>query len=284
MQDFPINPQPTFHIKLGDGGDGTVFLETDIDDGTQYVVKCFSNPKIAEQEVNAYSTLYEQVGERPFLAKVDTQLRRKDGHTFFVMRYYPKGSLLDYINKNSMDNNIHNFFKQMVEIAKFLKDHGIFHCDLKPENFVVGDDDTLVLIDFARARFNDANLTLFGSPGTTAWAAPEALESTHYNAEKSEVGVLGRILFAMRFLKMFTPPFRPTDGDTELNRLLRSLLEKDPGARPTLDQLATDPYVTRLPPSASTSTASLDTTSSATRVDSFEAYVNYGTADPPTGL
>jgi serine/threonine protein kinase len=132
-----------------------------------------------------------------------------------------------------------------------LHDEGIIHRDLKPSNIFIGDDGTVIILDFGIALFLDyTSLTERGAfIGTYAYAAPEQLEGEEVPA--TDLYSLGAVLYHLitgrppfrahghlelinriRFENPETPSSFAEDVPAELEQLILLLLEKEPHSRP----------------------------------------------------
>jgi serine/threonine-protein kinase len=147
----------------------------------------------------------------------------------------------------------------MVQIARALArahDFEVIHRDLKPDNIFLctrsDGTDLVKLLDFGIARsMQDARLTGQGEVfGTPQYMAPERITSIDAGAS-SDLYAIGIIFFEMltgklpfeatdipsfflKHLKEPAPPVRKFAPDTpeSLEKLILSLMAKDPGARP----------------------------------------------------
>ncbi|MBF8187969.1 serine/threonine protein kinase [Nonomuraea sp. K274] len=144
----------------------------------------------------------------------------------------------------------------------------ICHRDLKPTNLMLCPDGSVKVLDFGLAMLRDADLTTFTRIGqilgTPAYMAPEQIQ--HGVAEpRSDLYALGCVLHEMLTgRQLFTgptdyvvfekqvkerPPAIP-GVPAELGALLRQLLEKNPGDRPSdADELYArlEPFAVSLP-------------------------------------
>ena len=75
--------------------------------------------------------------------------------------------------------------------------HGIVHRDLKLENIMVDDRDTLWLIDFGLGQRHHAGSFLDTHCGTYEYAAPEMLNKRPYTGPPADVWSLGVIVFVL---------------------------------------------------------------------------------------
>lgn len=120
------------------------------------------------------------------------------------------------------------FFWQVSYTLAFVHARGIIHRDLKPDNFLITEDNTILLTDFGLSKNTDSEdspLTKFGSiAGTPGFQAPEQAVSLESTTKRSDVYSFGASLV---FLLCGTCP-DPYDSDSCSN-LLKSSLDTDTG-------------------------------------------------------
>lgn len=125
--------------------------------------------------------------------------------------------------------------KRIVEIARAVCQGlaaahavGVVHCDLKPENIMVGADHRIVITDFGIARgVFDAGLrkTLGAVLGTPAYMAPEQVEGSRDLSAATDLYALGVMLF-----ELFTGDL-PWRGDSVFSVAIARLHQDPPDPR-----------------------------------------------------
>src|SRR5262245_10518725 len=137
-------------------------------------------------------------------------------------------------------------------------EHGIVHCDLKPENLFITGGDRIKILDFGLARLTEerpgeppptATLSLYSDAaihGTLGYLAPEQIRRGDVD-ERADLFALGAILYEMlcgrrafqtnspaetlsAILKEDPPPL-PATIPSALARIVERCLEKEPAAR-----------------------------------------------------
>ena len=182
---------------------------------------------------------------------------------FMVMKYYSKGSATKIIN----DSNI--VIKAIEEklIAQFIlsatralitiqaHERKIIHQDIKPDNFLINDDDSFVLADFGVSTISkETKLINPGNgqfAGSTAYVAPERFNGAppRFSQDIFSLGITiyeiltGVLPFqdngGQRLNQGFSvPDLDPTFGySSRLNALCKRCMDLEPEARPLTSEL-----------------------------------------------
>ena len=153
------------------------------------------------------------------------------------------------------------WFADAVVGLDYLHFQGVAHFDLKPDNILIGPDNTAVIADFGVSRImkEDAH-SVSGSPGTPTYTAPEAYGDVKYDPFLADVWSFGVTLHAMVFgslpymsqnqielIELITAPSEwacaHTHADAEMMGLMRGMVRKDLAQRLTLTQVKEHPWV-----------------------------------------
>ena len=147
-------------------------------------------------------------------------------------------------------------FKQAVKIAIDCQEKEVFHCDIKPSNYLVDVNKKLYLIDFGnshKSKKEGYNSNL--QKGTPQYMPPEAHFSTIYHEEPTTVWSLGcllyemlcsKVLFYSNLAEICCPevhvPSRISHLTLEAQDLILQCLKLDPNDRITLKKILTHPW------------------------------------------
>lgn len=185
-----------------------------------------------------------------------------------LLGYCPGGNLFEKLSSRNGAfvpfPNCLKIFQQILLSVKPFHDHNppVTHRDLKLENILFAPDGTIRLCDFGSCSVGHTYLRnqtersqaeeVVAKETTPMYRAPEMVDLYHRDilTEKTDIWALGCIFFTICYLKN---PFQdvgslgilngkipfPTDAPfpAEAKELVVRMLDPDPEARPTLDQL-----------------------------------------------
>jgi len=251
--------------KLGQGGQGAVYLATQKSSGTKRVVKYYGKGESDLGDIKDEFELLKRL-DHPNIAKVCDVFEDR-ANIYVISEPYTGGDLLTLTEK-AQKNGVpltHDWlahvFLQILEGIAYLHSKETMHCDLKEANVMIADDTHwdaphTMLIDFGMAKgFSGAR---FG--GTPGYMPPEfwadnlwtpkgdmfALAITFWGIYNSHPGgpfqvndapPFNRIAQATRTQPMDCRAFPPG-----LQQLVQKMAEKNFMNRPTAKQAANDPY------------------------------------------
>ena len=221
--------------RVGEGATGVVYRA----DGDVAVKVLRNTDPVVAKRFAREARLAAAIESRHLVRILDV------GDGFFVMPYFPRGSLAD-----AQPLSIPELVRVAAEIAQALDAlhaAGIVHRDVKPSNVLLGDDGA-VLADFGLARGVDSTqLTHDGQLlGTAHYLAPELIEGAVatpasdvyafacllYEAATGSPPFAGRNEAEIGYAHLVEEPPRP-DLPGDLPDAILLGLAKDPRGRPT---------------------------------------------------
>ncbi len=236
---------------------GTVYQAFNIETGQPAAIKVL-NPRLAVEE--GFRERFETEIETLKKLKHPNIVRlygfgEQDGNLYYAMELVAGTNLEDELQAGRRFT-WRETTQLGVKLAKALKhahDHGVIHRDLKPANLLLTAGDDIKLADFGIARlFGNTRLTSDGGLiGTAEYMAPEQADGRPVTYQ-CDLYSLGGVLFAMlagrppfsggslpemlQYHRFAEPPSVArfaADVPAELERLIASLLSKDPQSRAT---------------------------------------------------
>ena len=160
-------------IPLSSGEYGDTFLHTD-EQGHTLVCKKFKDPtedfmmrSDFIREINALVNLKDVPN---IIGIKDFDLENKGTPVIFMEA--GKQSLEEYLQKNSSKPISKQMMFEIVKGMYLMSQHGIWHRDLKPQNIVLTQDESVRIIDFGLARMGPHEDHIFSGRVYTLWYRP----------------------------------------------------------------------------------------------------------------
>ena len=190
----------TVESVLGTGGTSTVYLAHDAD---RYVaLKVFHRGRPAARLLvhRNIVAVYEQ------------------GPSWLAMQYVPGTNADAELRAGRMPpSRAVHIVTEIAAAVDYAHAHGVVHGDIKPSNFLLADDDRVLLTDFGAAPFIEDGMVLVSA----AYAAPEMLRGEDVDG-RADVYSLGCSLFRLLTGK---PPFFDAGSKDEV---VRAQLHRQP--------------------------------------------------------
>ncbi|RRT67015.1 hypothetical protein B296_00029473 [Ensete ventricosum] len=180
---------------------------------------------------------------------------------YFVMEYVKGGELFNKIAKGSLrEDDARKYFQQLIGAVDFCHSRGVYHRDLKPENLLIDENGNLKVSDFGLSALKESERQdglLHTLCGTPAYVAPEIINKKGYDGAKADIWSCGVILYVLlagclpfhdsnlidMYKKITKGDFRcPHRFPSDVRKLLARLLEPNPNARITIEQLVESPW------------------------------------------
>jgi serine/threonine protein kinase len=216
--------------------------------------------------------MWKIVGDHPNCLRLyDNSMDNAFG--YFVTELCSGGTLLQCLRTEIGLNEyvLAGYFKEMLLGIQHLHSVSIVHRDLKQDNFLMGgpNGNTLKLCDYGLSALVPAGGWLTGTYGTAPYMSPEMLNGRH--SFENDVWSLGVLVYSQLFgdfpyspvkknqeaMKALIrkgdvlPPFRhkrqgPAEDhvSSEAMEFVKSLLIRDPEARPTVSMALSYKYIT----------------------------------------
>ncbi|MFI1566972.1 protein kinase [Streptomyces sp. NPDC020490] len=241
--------------RLGSGGMGTVWRARDTVLHREVALKA------VRQDADTSDTVRERVmREARALARLSNphvvtvyEVIEAEPHPWIVMELVPGTSLQQRVDAGPLSPaETARIGRQLLSALRAAHAAGIQHRDVKPANILIRPDGTAALTDFGIAALQGATALTATDEliGTPEYMAPERIRG-HDDDPASDLWSLGLVLYvctegASPLRRATTPatlaavledPVPPPVRSGPLEPVLRSLLVRDPAARPDAGQL-----------------------------------------------
>jgi serine/threonine-protein kinase len=180
--------------EIGRGGMGTVYAAEDNELERRVALKVIDMADSAEaiREARILAQL-----EHPGIVPVHDAGTLPDGRVFYAMKLVQGARLDEWSRKVTSLHDALNIFRKVCQAVAFAHAHGVVHCDLKPENIIVGPFGEALVMDWGIARhFRDRSADDSGLViGTACYMPPEQARGELSRIDgRSDVYSLGAIL------------------------------------------------------------------------------------------
>jgi serine/threonine-protein kinase len=204
---------------VGEGGMGIVVAADDTRLGRRVALKMLQERlldrpdlvRMIEREARVVGSL-----EHPNIVPVYDAGRTPRGTPFYAMRLIQEPSLAALLGRLQGDPALESselglprllrLFTQVCRTVDYAHSRGVIHCDLKPDNILVGSFGEVLVVDWGLAFVRDEGTVFRG--GSFGYVAPEQMAAGVLDA-RTDVYALGSILYELLCLQ---PPF-PQDAD-----------------------------------------------------------------------
>ncbi len=187
-----------FTSRINSGGFGEIFQGKNLSTNEDLVLKTINidNPDYRtalEREINLTISLSHKNIVKVYQSGYDDD----NDQYYLVMPFYKNGSLSDLLKKQTTLlplDTCYNYFEQILTGFSFFHSKNIVHRDVKPQNILISNNETLLISDFGMAKnVTDATITnSFKGGGTYPYMSPEAwkLESSSLQMDIYSLGIM----------------------------------------------------------------------------------------------
>jgi serine/threonine protein kinase len=236
--------------QLGSGGFANVYLGEHIHLGTKAAIKILTTTLTYDQleQFRTEARTIASLSHPNIIRVLDFGIH--NNIPFLIMQYAPLGSLRQHHPRGAVLplDTILRYVKQMAAALHYAHDQKLVHCDVKPENMLLGPQQEVLLSDFGIAIVAQTNRQAKPEQisGTVAYMAPEQLRGhPEFASDQYALGIItyewlcGTPPFTGRYIEVaiqhersLPPPLHdriPISPAVEA--VIMTSLEKDPRQR-----------------------------------------------------
>ena len=230
--------------SLGRGGMGAVFRARQINLDREVAIKVLLPPPA---EVVGWSERFQREAQalarlvHPGIVTVH-DFGQAEGLAWIVMELVDGADLRQMLDEGRLpQEEALAIVPALCEALQYAHDRGVVHRDIKPENVLFDRFGGVKLVDFGLAKLSgeDGEIQLTGTHqamGTFRYMAPEQLERPREVDHRADLFSLGVVFYEMLTghvpAGVVEPPSRTAGVDAELDDVVLSTLEREPGRRP----------------------------------------------------
>jgi serine/threonine protein kinase len=186
--------------ELARGGMGVVYEADDAELQRRVAIKVLASELASDDAVERMRAEARTMArlEHPGIVPLHDVGLLPDGRLWYAMKLV-RGRRLDELNTAPAE--LLRVFLRICEAVSFAHANGVVHCDLKPENVMLGDFGEVLVMDWGVARAAGASEVIAGTRG---FMAPEQEQGTSIDAS-TDVFALGAMLRAILPAKVPRP-------------------------------------------------------------------------------
>lgn len=155
-----INPK--FNLKIikkihSEGVNSALYLAEDTQLGSVFIIKQMDKEKF--KNTDRYFEESKKISnlEHPNIIPIK-YASHDDKYIYITMPYLKNGSLYNIIkNRNLNMREVIKYSVDFLSAIYYIHEKGILHCDIKPNNILISDDNKAILTDFGSAVYLNNN-------------------------------------------------------------------------------------------------------------------------------
>ncbi|RAM53108.1 MAG: serine/threonine protein kinase [Hapalosiphonaceae cyanobacterium JJU2] len=171
--------------QIGQGGDCQTFIAVDEGQSLPFfcVVQQFAKQDYTPETFGQTAQRLEELGKHPQIPKVISYFAEND-HFYLVQELIEGKNLAALVEEQGAFNEtqIWQLLETLLPVIKFISDRYVIHCDIKPENIILGSSgrftkENLFLVDFSTAKLlSEQQISAPKSLVSPEYAAPEQIQ------------------------------------------------------------------------------------------------------------
>lgn len=255
----PCVPGYVLSEQIATGGMGIVWRATDEQLSRTVAIKVM---KIAARSLPQAKADFQREARltarlaHPNLVPLHQQGTTTDGRCYYVMKLIKGESLAERLRRCSCvvreRTELLRIFSQMCQGVAFAHRQGIIHCDLKPENIMIGIQGEVKVMDWGLAREIEPHIeqkkesftSVCGTPGYMSPEQASGFEVLDYRTDVFSLGVILSTVLTGALSDCFRAPdlvdcqrilqtqFKSLGVDPRLSRIATQCVSIDPKDRP----------------------------------------------------
>lgn len=207
--------------EIGRGKRSKVYQATNLKHGELCAVKVYRKEDLTTETIRL--TIFQEVYILKRLNHTNILnlhlVHDNDQFVFVQSQYCFQGNLNDRLKVTTFMNEIRilEIMKQLFQALQYLHDHGIAHCDIRPESLLFSARGTLKVANFGCAyiRSDGDDGECFVHCGEKPFRAPETLTEQSYNPTLADLWSAGAILYLMMTKKKLFHEIPNSNSDND---------------------------------------------------------------------
>jgi eukaryotic-like serine/threonine-protein kinase len=180
--------------RIGRGGFADVYVATDTLLSIKVALKIPNSRWVSDQLINEFrkEVKLTMALDHPNIMSIrDASII--DGH-FVIVTPLAARTLDERLKHRMSFESAFAYATQLLDAVAYAHENGVVHCDIKPDNLLIFDDETLKLCDFGIAKAAQRTISASGT-GTLGFMAPE--QAMGKPSPRSDVFSIGLVIYRL---------------------------------------------------------------------------------------
>jgi RNA polymerase sigma factor (sigma-70 family) len=188
---------------IGSGGMGKVFLARETTGGKKVAIKAIHKARQSDRRALAHFVQEAMILaklDHPNIVRVHGLGQFPSGGYFMAMDFVDGADLQSRLNQSPLPlATVLRITKQVAVAIQYAHDQGVVHCDLKPGNVLVDQNELVTVTDFGFAFLlaDSSRMIEYGLGGTWGYIAPEVLFRHSLPTPAADVYGLGMLMWTL---------------------------------------------------------------------------------------
>lgn len=197
---FPESDRYQFIEKIGQGGNGAIYLAKDTVLDREVVIKMIINTQLPSELAKKWFFREAQVSAKLNHPNIVTvyDLSEIQGQPYIAMEYVDGVDLSDYLEDKVplAPADALPLLRQFTDALQYAHKQNVVHRDIKLENVMITKGGTIKLMDFGLAKAIQGGTTTMVIAGTPAYMSPEQILGSKVD-HRTDIYATGVMLFFM---------------------------------------------------------------------------------------
>jgi serine/threonine protein kinase len=220
--------------KIAEGGFGITYKAVDITVDCPVCIKHAMNISPEDEEL-LLAEARAMWSLRHFgIPSIKHVLRMPDDSLSLVMDYIPGKTLAQIVEEHGKGLDCEHvawIAQRVLNILRYLHMHGIIHGDVKPQNIIVQEEHTVVLVDYGLSAVKPSRTTT-AKGYTPYFASPEQMDGKVLIPESDLYSLGMTMIFALGGDVAHVSV--PASTTPEMCKFIKSLVRREPLSRPKI--------------------------------------------------
>lgn len=188
------------------GGMGDIYFVEDLDREFNFKIILKLSNIVNDERFRTEIKIMDRLAKSSKIANI-LYFNLESDTPYYIMNFYKNGNIKNFYSSNKLKDNFrlqYKIFLEMIEGIQELHSQSKYHRDIKPDNFLIDDDENIIVSDFGLSvDFNSKSTRITKTSeayGTYGYYPPEFIDnigSFKYFDARSDIYMLGKSFYVL---------------------------------------------------------------------------------------